>query len=117
MGDDGEGGWGSSVAHPVGAFLGERVVVVKDVVADVDDSLLERRQGVGPVVRGARRESRLNHPRENLRPRGGRRGERDEHRDRGEGEETRRDAHHERFVEVLARRRVRGTPVEYTLKQ
>ena len=56
-------------------------------------------------------------PRENLRPRGGRRGERDEHRDRGEGEETRRDAHHERFVEVLARRRVRGTPVEYTLKQ
>ena len=63
VGDDGEGGWGSSVAHPVGAFLGERVVVVKDVVADVDDSLLERRQGVGPVVpRGARRESRLNHP-------------------------------------------------------
>ena len=50
VGDDGEGGWGSSVAHPVGAFLGERVVVVKDVVADVDDSLLERRQGVGPVV-------------------------------------------------------------------
>ena len=34
---------------PVGAFLGERVVVVKDVVADVDDSLLERRR-VGPVV-------------------------------------------------------------------
>ena len=113
------GRWGSSVAHPVGAFLADRVIMVKDVVADVDDSLLERRQGVGPVVpRGARRESRLNHPRENLRPRGGRRGERDEHRERGEGEETRGNAHRERFVEVLARRRVRGglrTPVGYTL--
>jgi hypothetical protein len=103
------GRWGSSVAHPVGAFLADRVIMVKDFVADVDDSLLERRQGVGPVVpRGARRESRLNHPRENLRPRGGRRGERDEHRERGEGEETRGNAHRERFVEVLARRRVRG---------